>query len=1599
MNGRYLKWCVTAFLASVLCSLSYGVTADFERDSREIGKYPHRLVGTANGSAAAAYITKRLEEMAPDELLTQDFSVAQTQVIECEMLLPDGQKINLVPMRPNVVIPPVTDEAGVTGELIYVGHGTDADFKNANPHDKIAVMEYNAGTHWQRAFRLGAKAVVFVSSEKADASNFHYVRANANLPRFYYDGSRDALPDGTQVTIRSAIQWKRETGHNVLAFFKGTDPVFDLEKEEVIILAAPYDSFGEVPRRSPGGRAAINCAGLLKLAEYIKENRPRRHILIAFFDGEARNFSGTINFYWALDGEGNRATIADRLKAAKEEDAFIAKLEAQMNEANPLDDTISDEGRDLLFRLRNYAQDLSYAVRADLADARKALAVIPKDGDRSVATKRVADLDKEYQAWNALRKQLGRKDVKNLKDPNFLAIMSMLRDSVAARKKELTQLSAVLAGSEALQMLMKDKWITLHSTLMLGQSTDRWGLIVGGDSEMHAERDRPGLYGKVQSSFMRAYQSLEKTGGRPEHFEISSIDGKVRNPRLLWASPYLIHGGEVAGRYGIYNVVLGTVFERLELEGTPDDRVDQYDLTMMENNVDEIGHILTAVGSQDSKLTEPEAIADQEGLSLRRSMPVDATYIVPGFDNGRTTGAIVMGRQRGSSIPNTAQAGAVVQLSLRTPWNACFWYHTKPYAFEPYWVLLTDQNGAYEAGALPSEYPKPVGFAAKLDERGQVAMASDMTTRSTAMKRLNTFPCESGVLMLPPGYWPKPAKLLDARSNAILSDGSSERSYCETTDGLVYWYADSTIKGYKAFALRSIVALVNDPASVGTSRDDNYGVGYPVTTDWLSLLNARRSAGDLWRLNERRMNILRDRDIMNSSLEAAHGRVKDMIEEASTIDNAVRAEALSSAAYMSSEPVYEIIRTSMDDLVKAVLVLLALCVPFAFALERLLVGSTMIYKQVAWFTFFFVLTFLVLYMSHPAFAIAKTPVIIFLGFAIVVLSVLVIVIIMQKFEFELKAMQGMSTSVHASDISRINTMIAAMNMGISTMRRRPLRTALTAVTIILLTFTILGFASFDTQKGIVKLFTAPAPAYTGVELHQPNWTSFNPDFLDIINGRWSDDSVVSYRYWLCPEFPSDPDFAVAHSDATHPVILKGILGLSAAELSQREDLRELLKLENPEDVEDMVFMTDAVGDLLDVQPGAEVILKGLRLRVGEFVSASSLSAARDMDGSSILPVDFAQMKQSGSSDTSSMDDIMADQGSWASLPIDSIVITSERNARRLGGKPHIITLYTEDSQQSTTIAEDMARMMDKTPIVGTRRDGVYRHIQGTIVAASGIADLFFPILLGGLVIFGTMLGSVADREKEIYTFSALGLAPPHVASLFFSEALVYSVLGGLGGYLIAQGSMKVMSIAANYGLMQLPEMNYSSTNAIVTILIVMGTVMISAIYPAIKASKSANPGLLRSWKLPKPDNDEFDLIFPFTVSAYDLTGVVSFLKEHFDQFSDTGLGSFMSKNAKIDVYKDGALGMSATLALAPFDLGVTQEFALRSAKSEIEGIDEVNIRIVRLSGQPKDWARLNRVLLNDLRQQFLLWRSLPQATMEHYRSETLVHLKSTKVSK
>jgi hypothetical protein len=218
---------------------------------------------------------------------------------------------------------------------------------------------------------------------------------------------------------------------------------------------------------------------------------------------------------------------------------------------------------------------------------------------------------------------------------------------------------------------------------------------------------------------------------------------------------------------------------------------------------------------------------------------------------------------------------------------------------------------------------------------------------------------------------------------------------------------------------------------------------------------------------------------------------------------------------------------------------------------------------------------------------------------------------------------------------------------------------------------------------------------------------------------------------------------------------------------------------------------------------------------------------------------------------------------------------------------------------------------------------------------------------------------------------------------------VYAVVGGMGGQILAELVGLVAAALAASGRIEPVSINYSSTNSLVAIGIVMLTVLVSAAYPALRASRAANPGLSRAFRMPKPEGDVLALIFPFTVSSYDFTGVASYLAEHFRNHDDAGLGDFAASNVELCKSALGGIELRAVLALSPFDLGVTERLVLTALPSTIPGVDEISLTLTRLSGTSSDWYRQNRVFLRGLRQQFLLWRTLSVDLVEAYRLTTL----------
>ena len=114
--------------------------------------------------------------------------------------------------------------------------------------------------------------------------------------------------------------------------------------------------------------------------------------------------------------------------------------------------------------------------------------------------------------------------------------------------------------------------------------------------------------------------------------------------------------------------------------------------------------------------------------------------------------------------------------------------------------------------------------------------------------------------------------------------------------------------------------------------------------------------------------------------------------------------ALQEATALSMRCYHEV-RTAVSDAVDGTLLYLFLLVPFCVFAERLLVGAADLRKRILAALAFFVLGFLIIRYTHPAYTLVKSPLIVLIGFVIFALCVMILVFISGRFAERIAAVR------------------------------------------------------------------------------------------------------------------------------------------------------------------------------------------------------------------------------------------------------------------------------------------------------------------------------------------------------------------------------------------------------------------------------------------------------------------------------------------------------------------------------------------------------------------------------------------------------------------
>jgi hypothetical protein len=1549
----------------------------------ELTRYDQRLPGTDAYKQSLAHLEKTLQNAG---LTThrQTYDTLVPDTTECRFVV-DGVEIpSVYALGPNGAANNTSAGNQLRGPLVYLGQGSLADMEGKSVDGSIVLLDFDSPNLFA-VLSQGALAIVFVGdgTETQWEVRQQFMHNPVELPRLFMhreDAENHGLlsdTEGKQAEVSVKTVWKDVIGVNLWMEIPGEEgATFKFDEEEAIVLTATYNTFGVIPDLSPSVRTAANCALLADVAAALQGKALKRSVFVVFFGSHYAAQDGARMFYFALK-RGKTGDLADRaegyekmLEESEERMRLLRSDDLFAQDSPLLNDLVSRIEK----RLNGEVSTLNYdrrLVREALLPFRRMDELLPADQIKMDALlAEEARIEQVRNDLNNMRRQFNERNITN--DAFYAEIAAEEIETVEREVRDVRNLIEHNITHRELADRLTAKRIMLHLDIDLADTTSDWTLNMESTGsqmfyhsvDMKWAELKLGDYVKNMVSLAELDKSLDGKGAPGDGLFIEPaislvFPGKFCIPSIRSKPNRVAHAMQIFG-YQLLSVANA-------LNGDEMPYRQEVDLSAASPRLSAFAAALATdpTVSQVCPLAQPASSKDTV-----MHFSGEGGFRFLNFARGSTTElAGVPSDGITFCSPNKSEDAPIL---AGHSYFAASRIRSSGHIFMPiiYSHIKLQPFGYSDDGVL-EYFPRGQGW-----------------------KDPRLFYGQGGMLTTPlaPGGFDDIKLTLARGDNDEVLQGFHARQ-----DDYTVFYTDEE-EAFKAYAKSGLMIL-------GGSEDNPRGVGVPLMDHLYSFNTLRQSARDYLILNESRLQILRDKNIVNDSLESLHADAVEHWESAvSARDALANAKAVAHEAFSAgiSARVAPALREVTNDMVRAVVLLLLLTLPFAFIMERLFISATSIYHQVIGFVAFFLGSFILLYMVHPAFQVASSPLIIFLAFVIILLSGLVIGIVMSKFKKELRAMQGLSTSAHgvASDSS---TGMAAVLIGISGMRNRPLKTFLTGLTVILLTFAIVVFASFTPSTGVTREYNGKGDGPTRIELHRYSGlelpTMLHGALLALYEDEWS--IYKREAYFRGPLNTAQGDLLIAYNPRNKKwQRLQGMVGFDPAELAHNATLADSLPgFAEYEGALPPLYLGDNVAESMELQEGDIVKVNGVDFAFVSKMKTTLLEQAEYLDRSKVMPPDFeASISEIGQgSGTEASEDLTDDANidttrftycSARSVGITTLGSLSSLDAPNQPTRMNAIVMYAGDGASVDVTAEEVAKMF-VGPVMAKTAEGAYKFFFSQSLQATGFSVVIVPLLLGGLIIFNSLLGSIVEREKEIFTYSALGLSPPSVGALFFAESGVYAILGGMGGYLVSQVVAKLVSVGGEMGLFVPPEMNFSSLSSVMTSFVVMAMVMISTIYPAIKAGRSANPGVARKWKMPAPVDGEMDFVFPFTVSAEDMGGILAFVGEHFENHGDASIGSFAATD--VELYKadeKGNLGIRADISLAPFDLGVMQKFSMSARPSEIEGIDEVFVQLQKVSGTEGAWLRGNRVFVNDLREQFLLWRSLPIETVMHYREQS-----------
>lgn len=1586
---------------SAYASVSNQDSDAFKEVIQKLSSFADRSTGTAGNKAAADYIKAKLSQLDFEIVDSQLFATPVIQYGKSSLSIPDrGITIPIRPINSNAISPHKIAEPGISGPLVYVGSGEFNELSGKTVEDAIILMEFESGRNWLSTADLGAKALIYLDRGNSPKIFFEekFELSPIQFPRFWMslDQVKGLFPDfetmpggrlAEQIQLVSDANWKEVGSENIYSIVPGSDPKL---KEEAVMVEAFYDSTAWVAGSSPGADEACSVASLLFLAKYLKENPPQRTVILVATSGHAQALAGMRDLVWGFTTRSNiqRKMSQDLKSLVKKTRNTIKALEQASFEITDTDTPLDEETQALV---KNAIEE-RIKTESDLISRRlMRLRLQESTSANRDVIKKLADERLLF------RRMLWKSGFTDLLPDERQALSQLVPKTINDQKAILVDAKGqqtLLDSTRTFRGRVKIYDIVTAVSLHLSSHGDGFGAFnYGWQYPFRPRINRTAIYSTLDEVLRQGAEKVEKDLGYEGLFKDTLRPSRQRS----WQSYFLDQpplGGEVMAMTGIHGLTFVTTHDARAMWGTPFDTPEKVDygfaLRQTSLVAGLIGHLAEAPRLHDD-LFPRVGIAEING---------NAKFLRHGelFADKPAPGTVLLGFQG-------------------------------PARF----YTIVDHMGKFHLRGLADSkhtYHKVIFEGYKFDQSGNIIWAIDKQQTGKSAYRTKMFRrhMETDIIMFACNGITL-FNLLEPRTFRNFHKGSIIDGRREA-DPQRYWFSrlDTWISFYRnASNITTVFLETGTPLKLtlsdtplrkkmillNASKDNPLGSGYMVEK-WPILHRTEfKVARDMWMLLTPRIDNLEKRGIFNErirSLQQAGEKALKFAETALGDKQYGQFYEATATSWALASRVYDDVEKTQKDVLYGVLFYIALFVPFAFCLERLLFSYANIYKRIIAFSSILVLLIVIIYNVHPAFRLAYSPMVVILAFFIMGLSVVVTLIIFFRFEEEMARLQTRAQLVQSGQIGRWKAFVAAFLLGVSNLRRRRLRTALTCITLIILTFTIMSFTSAKSMRRHARVLYAGKTPYQGFLLKNVNWRSLPPEAFGRIANSFGGNAIAVPRVWL-----EDQD----RTRSTRiPVYFEGrlfeasgMVGLSADEpkvsgINGILVAGRWLRANEPQSILLPQRMADQLGIDLSRPLNHTVTLWGMPFTVVGIFSGKKLQQRIDLDGEALTPVIFPREMSSELTEVEeeameSGDDVREYQSRYQHIAGDLTLIIPYQTLLAGGGhlKGVAVRSASQDAVQAT--AQNLVDRFGLSLFSG-EPDGIYLYNASDTMSYSGVPNIIIPLIISVFIVLNTMISSVYERKREIGIYTSVGLAPSHVSFLFIAEAMAFAVLSVVFGYLLAQVSAKFLAETALWSGV---TVNYSSMAGVLAMVLVIAVVLVSVIYPSKVAGQIAIPDVNRSWTLPAAQGNMLELTLPFLMNYREHRSIGGYLFDYFEGHQDVSHGMFSTADIRFsfvctdppglakDTYNcpenqceyNRCLQIKSRVWLAPFDFGIMQtvDFLFEPAEDE-PGFLEIRVQLMRESGEANAWRRINKTFLHDIRRQLLVWRSFDDPTKEKY---------------